>query len=82
MTAYVDISKLPENQRIKAIGKLVTNTRQSAWCLTDDEPGKIERYKKKMTEWFPELKLGEIKRAFPAEGCGGFTVHPSEHGLS
>lgn len=78
MTAFVDISKMSENQRIKYTGNFVTESGNSAWCMTDGEPGKPERYKKKMGEWFPLLKLGEIKRSFPAAGCAGFTVHRPE----
>lgn len=77
MTAFVDIAKLPEDDRIRLIGNLVMNERQSAWCLTDDEKGKPERYKKKMHEWFPLLRLDEtITRNFPGKGCAGFKVYP------
>ena len=45
--------------------------------MTDDEPKKPERYKKKLRERFPLLILGdEIKRNFPTEGCAGFKVYP------
>lgn len=77
MTQFADISKWPEDKRIKFIGNLVMESRKSAWCLTDDEPDKPERYRRKMHNWFPLLVLGEeIKRGFPGPGCAGFTVNP------
>lgn len=79
MTKFADISKLPEDDRIKLIGNLVMGKRLSTWCLTDDEPDKPERYRRKMKQWFPLLVLGEeIRRNFPGKGCAGFTVKPPE----
>jgi hypothetical protein len=74
---YVDMHKLSEDERIKFIGTTVMQKRISTWCLTDDEPGKIERYRKKLSERFPLLVLGEeTRRNFPVKGTGGFTVNP------
>lgn len=77
MKLAVDLSKLSEDDRIRLIGNTVMNQRLSTWCLTDDVPGKVERYRAKLKDFFPMLILGEeIKRGFPAEGCAGFTVKP------
>lgn len=78
LKAVVDMSSMGEDARIKYTGNFVMQNRQSAWMLTDDEKDKPERYRRKMAKWFPLLKLGEIKRAFPSKGCAGFTVHPPE----
>lgn len=76
MDAMLDLSKLSEDQRIKAIGNFVMESRKSTWCITDDEPDKPERYKRKMKKQFPFLVLGEIKHRFPGKGAAGFTVYP------
>lgn len=76
LKAVVDISKLSENDRITLTGQTAMSTPNGTWCLTDDQPGKIERYRDKMKKQFPFLELGEIKRGFPGLGCGGFTCKP------
>lgn len=76
--AMVDIHKLPEDDRIKLMGELVM-TGETIWVLTDDEPGKIERYMQKIKHWFPAIKCGEIVRGFPGKGVGGFKALPPDH---
>lgn len=74
---YVDMSRLSEDERIDVIGNFVMEGRVATWCLTDDEPGKPERYRTKLHTRFPLLILGtEIKRSFPTKGVAGFTVNP------
>jgi hypothetical protein len=53
MAEYADLGDYEEDKRIAIIGKLVTETGKTAAIITDDEPGKPERYIKKITERFP-----------------------------
>lgn len=78
--AVVDLHKLTEDERIAFQGNFVMLNRISTWVLTDDEPGKPERYQAKMKKAFPLLVVGEeIRRSFPSKGCAGFTVKPPPH---
>ena len=50
---YADLADLPEDERIKIIGHTITVHLKTVAVCVDDQPGKPERYIKKMTERFP-----------------------------
>lgn len=56
---FADIADFDEDHRIKIIGELVMKLepgRASAF-ITDDEPGKAERYIRKLKERFPGVQI-------------------------
>lgn len=71
MKAFIDVAGSPEDDRIGAIGRLAMNGLKVAFC-TDDEPGKADRYVKKLLERFPSLQ--EDSRS---KGPGVVTVNVS-----
>lgn len=59
MPPFFDAHNLPEDTRIELIGQTVMKLgagRTTGVCV-DDEPGKPERYVKKLTEKFPAVKV-------------------------
>lgn len=77
-TVFVDIAKLSEDERIELAGRMAMQERKSSWLLTDDVPGKPERYREKLRLRYPLLRIGEIKRSFPVKGSAGFSVYPPQ----
>ena len=75
----IDFSRLPEDERIQIMGAMIRRTGKRAWCCTESEPGKIERYREKMAKLHPDLVLGDIQRDKPAKGLSGFTVSLNPH---
>jgi len=57
---YADLVNMTEDERIEAIGKTAMRGATVAVCLEENQPAKIERYIKKITERYPELMV--IKR--------------------
>jgi hypothetical protein len=55
MTAFADIADLPEDDRITIIGQQAMNGGVIAFC-TDIDPGKADRYVRKLLAKFPELE--------------------------
>ena len=56
MGKYMDVADLDEDRRIDIIGEHAMKKLEVAFCV-DDEPGKADRYIKKLLTKFPELKL-------------------------
>lgn len=54
---YQDLYELPEDDRIKLIGHWVTDHAETVTFLTDDIPGKADRYVAKLAKWFPEIEV-------------------------
>lgn len=58
MTVFIDMNDHDEDCRIRTIGNTVMeNPGSNIGFLTDDEPGKPERYIAKVQEWFPYVQL-------------------------
>lgn len=57
--AYKDLHSMSEDERINHIGNSVMASGLLVGICTDDEPGKPERYIKKLTERFPKIKIIE-----------------------
>ncbi len=56
--AFVDLHRLPEDGRIVLIGEYcLTHPTEVVGVPTDDEPGKPERYKRKLETKYPQLKV-------------------------
>jgi hypothetical protein len=53
VTQFQDLYSLPEDDRIRLIGHYVVDHGQTVGVMLDDQPEKIERYLKKLKEWFP-----------------------------
>jgi hypothetical protein len=60
MTAFADIADMPEDDRIGVIGKEAMRYGGLVAFCTDSEPGKADRYVRKLLSRFPELE--EIDR--------------------
>lgn len=58
MTAYADIANRDEDSRIDIIGRTAMTGKIVAF-VTDDEPGKVERYIEKLKNKFPDVKVIE-----------------------
>jgi len=58
MGKYADVADLEEDKRIDIIGEHAMQKLKVAFCV-DDEPGKADRYIKKLLTKFPELTLKE-----------------------
>lgn len=73
---YQDLHHVGENQRIRTIIQKVKDTKGQIGVLIDDEDKKVERYKRKLLEGYPELV---IEGPVPfAEGSVLLTVrHPT-----
>lgn len=57
MRGYKDISDETEDARIKQIGEFVMGRKEPAVFITDDDPGKADRYIKKLQERFPGIHV-------------------------
>lgn len=57
MTQYADLFELSEDSRIQAIGEAAMTGKTVGVCLEKDEPKKIARYIKKVTERYPEIAV-------------------------
>ena len=72
---FVDLHKLPEDERIRIIGEHVMNTGQTVGVPTDSEPGKAELYARKLREQFPGI-IVEGPFDGPTPGCRTIRVIP------
>ncbi len=59
MPPYVDIASLEEDKRIDLIGHTVIEHQKTVAFITDSDPGKADRYIRKLTERFPGLVVLE-----------------------
>ncbi len=74
---YADLAgmQMGEDDRIRVIGTKVTKERVIVSVLVDDEPGKMERYIKKLKDRFPGIRIG-AKGKGPTKGAQWFKVAP------
>jgi hypothetical protein len=54
---YADIADHEEDARIDIIGSTVMKHRKTVAFITDSDPGKADRYIRKLTERFPGIKI-------------------------
>lgn len=78
MEGYADLADMPEDQRIDVIGNMILRTGKTAAVCTDDEPGKPERYIRKILNKFPTLSIGKTVKG-PTPGCVFIQVGPPGH---
>ena len=60
MKGFADIADLSEDDRITAIGNRAM-TGEVVGFITDDEPGKAERYIRKLAKRFPKVVILDQK---------------------
>ena len=54
---YLDLGDFEEDQRIETIGRTVLEQHKTVAFVTDADPGKADRYIRKLTERFPGLRV-------------------------
>jgi hypothetical protein len=54
---YKDLADEEEDERIRQIGEKTMGERLVVGFVTDDEPGKAERYVSKLQERFPGIRV-------------------------
>lgn len=79
MSKFLDLHELPEDERIRVIGETVMRSGKSAAVPTDSDPGKAERYAKKLRERFPGI-IVEGPFDGPVAGVRTITVSPPTPG--
>lgn len=57
MSKYVDIADLDEDKRIGFIGHRAMDHKETVGFIVDSEPGKADRYIKKLKERFPGIEI-------------------------
>lgn len=57
--AYMDLGEHGEDVRIDAIGSVAMKHQKTVGFVTDDEPGKAERYISKLQKRFPGILILE-----------------------
>lgn len=60
MASYADLADMPEDDRIRQIGRftmMLPIGKTTAFVTDADPPDKVERYKRKLLQWFPQLKI-------------------------
>lgn len=73
---FADLADLDEDKRIEVIGRTVMEGRKrSAVCVEADEPEKLARYVRKLTEHYPGIVIGAA-RPGPVEGTVTVYVDP------
>lgn len=60
MKGYADLADLPEDDRIRIIGKTVMQDQIVGFFVDDDT--KADRYIDKLARWFPRVEVAERKR--------------------
>lgn len=79
MGSFADLADLPEDDRIKLIGQYVTDNGGRIAVVVDNEPGKADRYIRKITTRFPEVELHHM-HAGPVENCTSLTFRRKMRG--
>lgn len=57
--AFADIADVDEDKRIDIIGRTVMESQRTVAFVTDSDPGKADRYIKKLQERFPGIVVVE-----------------------
>ncbi len=66
---------IDEDTRIGLIGNKVVGERQTVAVLVDSEPGKADRYVRKLTMRFPQITEWDVKPG-PTKGCTTIRIFP------
>lgn len=75
MPQYLDIADHDEDDQIQMIGKTAMGLKKKVGFVTDSEPGKADRYIKKLQERFPGIVV--LSRGDgPVPDCVYVTVGP------
>ncbi len=75
MKKYEDLGDYDEDYRIDKIGRAAMDKKARVVFVTDDDPGKADRYIRKLTENFPGIRI--ISRGSgPVPNCVYVTVGP------
>jgi len=72
---FVDLHALSEDERIDMIGHAVTVHGKTVGVLIDDQPGKVERYRRKLRDRFPAAVVLD-QTSGPVEGVVTIRVGP------
>lgn len=59
MTKYADLFELSEDSRIEAIGKTAMSGKTVGVALEKNQPAKVARYIRKVTERYPDIVVLE-----------------------
>lgn len=63
--AFIDLHRLPEDERITVIGEsALAMPGQTVGVPVDDDPGKPERYQRKLLAKYPQLRVENVGRLF------------------
>lgn len=72
---YADLHALSEDDRIDVMAAHVRKTGQPCLVVTDDIPGKAERYQRKFRERHPDIVvLDETPKTGPTPGARAFRI--------
>ena len=58
--AFIDTHRLEEDARIDLIGRTVMASKKTACFITDADPGKADRYIRKLKKRFPGILILEV----------------------
>jgi hypothetical protein len=72
---YADLHALSEDERIGVIGHTVTAHGKTVAVCVDDQPAKVERYKRKLRERFPSVVILDTTKG-PVKGVVTIRVGP------
>jgi hypothetical protein len=77
--AFVDLHRLSEDERIVVIGDYcLAHPSEKVAVPTDDEPGKPERYKRKIETKYPQLRVEIVGPLTPGSILLRVTCSPGE----
>lgn len=81
LKGFVDAADLAEDRRITMIGETAMKTGGKIGFITDSDPGKAERYIKKLLTRFPQLTVVD-RFDGPADGTVTVSVQRLKEPLS
>ncbi len=71
MAHFQDIADHAEDERIRQIGEKAMRSKLSVAFVTDDEPGKADRYIAKLVERFPGIRVVGRGKGLGKSGAAG-----------
>lgn len=75
MARYKDLGDFDEDERIRQIGEKAMKEKLVVGFVTEDEPGKAERYIQKLQERFPGIRVVD-RGSGPIQGTVWVKVAP------
>ena len=78
MSKFIDAAGLEEDKRIDLIGRTVMEGRRTVAFVTDADPGKADRYIRKLETRFPGIRILE-RFDGPVANCVSVKVAPPDH---